>query len=63
MPSNQGLVTPAIRKMLVVRTPCTNSRPMIRISNQMLADMGFEIGMVIEVSYDQDIIIIKKQTS
>lgn len=36
---------------------------MIRISNQMLADMGFEIGMVIEVSYDQDIIIIKKQTS
>jgi len=48
------------RKMSVVRTPGTNDKPMIRIANKFLADANFSIGSTVEVSYERNIIIIKK---
>jgi antitoxin component of MazEF toxin-antitoxin module len=46
--------------MSVVRTPGTNDKPMIRIANKFLADANFSIGSTVEVSYERNIIIIKK---
>jgi antitoxin component of MazEF toxin-antitoxin module len=51
---------PLTRKMVIVRAPCTEASPMIRISNKFLSDAGFEIGNQINVSYEMDKIIINK---
>lgn len=48
------------RTMSVVRTPGTDNKPMIRIANNFLADADFSIGSTVEVSYQHNIIIIKK---
>jgi len=40
-----------VRRMTVVRCPGTMDRPMIKIANSTLEDMGFEMGTAIEVSY------------
>jgi len=53
-------VIPSTRKMVVVRAPGSDDTPMIRITNKLLADVGFEIGTGIEVSYRKDKITIKK---
>jgi len=51
---------PFKRKMMVVRAPCTEASPMIRISNKFLSDAGFEIGNKIEIYYQRGKIIINK---
>jgi len=53
---------PIIRKMSVTRTPGTDKTPMVRITNNLLTKTGFTLGTHIEVSYEQNIIIIKKLT-
>lgn len=50
---------PLTRKMSIVRAPCTEANPMIRISNKFLSDAGFKIGDKIDVSYQRGKIIIK----
>lgn len=49
-----------LRRMVVVRSPSTNNRPEIRISNSFLLLTGFKVGTPIEVCYQQDRIIITK---
>jgi hypothetical protein len=49
-----------VRRMVIVRAPGTNNKPMIRISNNILAHAGFTIGTRIEITYERDIITIKK---
>lgn len=51
---------PQNRRMVVVRAPSTNNKPMIRISNNLLVHVGFTIGTPIEVIYERGIITIKK---
>ena len=51
---------PLTRKMSIVRAPCTEASPMIRISNKFLSDAGFETGDKIDVSYQRGKIIINK---
>lgn len=47
--------------MTVSYAPGINKqKPMIRISNKVLATAGFEVGTKIEVTYRQDIITISK---
>ncbi len=53
-------MTPLTRRMLVVRTPGTDNKPMIRIANRFLSDAGFTIGSTVEVLYRRGVIIIKK---
>jgi hypothetical protein len=53
-------MTAVIRHMVVVRTPGTNNKPMIRISNELLANAGFNIGTQIEITYERGNITIKK---
>lgn len=53
-------MTPVVRKMVVIRAPGTNDKPAIRIVNKWLVEAGFVIGTQIEVSYQPDIITIKK---
>lgn len=48
------------RRMVVVRAPGTNDKPMIRISNNILASAGFAIGTSVEITYERGIITIKK---
>jgi hypothetical protein len=49
-----------LRRMTVVRAPSTNGKPMIRIVNNQLTKVGFEIGTPITVTYEWGIITIKK---
>lgn len=49
-----------LRHMVVVRSPSTDNRPEIRISNSFLLLAGFKIGTPIEVCYQQDRLIITK---
>src|SRR3990167_961884 len=48
-----------VRRQTVVRNPGTMDRPMIKIANSTLEDMGFEMGTPIEVSYQRDLITIR----
>lgn len=49
-----------LRNMVVVRSPSTDNRPEIRISNSFLLLSGFKVGTPIEVCYQQGRIIITK---
>lgn len=49
-----------VRRMTVVRCPGTMDRPMIKIANSTLEDVGFEMGTAIEVLYQRDEIVIRK---
>lgn len=51
---------PQNRRMVVVRAPGTDNKAMIRISNNMLASVGFTIGTPIEITYERGVITIKK---
>ena len=51
-----------IRYMTVTRAPGSLTKPMIRILNRLLIKAGFEIGISIEVTYEQGIITIRKLT-
>ena len=48
-----------VKRMTVVRNPGTMDRPMIKLANATLEDMGFEMGTPIEVSYQRDLITIR----
>lgn len=49
------------RKMVVTYAPGgSKEKPMIRISNNFLKTVGFEIGTAIEVTYEENIITINK---
>ena len=48
------------RKMTVTRAPGTDSKPMVRIANQLLNTMGFTIGAPVEVTYREGVITITK---
>jgi len=48
-----------VRRQTVVRNPGTFDRPLIKIANSTLEDMGFEMGTPIEVSYQQNLITIR----
>ena len=49
-----------VRNMTVVRTPGTDSKPMVKIANQLLLTMGFAIGVPIEVTYERGLISIRR---
>ncbi len=49
-----------VRRMKVVRSPGSETRPEIRISNSWLFPAGFGVGTPIEVTYQKDKIIIRK---
>ena len=49
-----------VRRMVVVRSPGTETRPEIRISNSWLLLAGFTVGASIEVAYQKNKIIITK---
>ena len=46
--------------MVVTRAPGSNDKPMVRIRNRLLTEAGFEIGVSVEVVYNQDLITIRK---
>ena len=48
-----------VKRQTVVRNPGTMDKPMIKIANSTLEDMGFELGTPIEVSYQRDLITIR----
>ncbi len=54
---------PVERAMVVVRAPSTNDKPMIRITNELIKTVGFDVGTAIRVSYQRDIITITKLTN
>ncbi len=49
-----------IRYMRVTRAPGTLNQPMIRIINRLLIKAGFELGVSIEVIYEEGLITIRK---
>lgn len=51
-----------IRYMRVTRAPGSLNKPMIRIINRLLVKAGFDLGTSIEVTYEQDLITIRKIT-
>ena len=53
-------MTPETRSMVVVRAPGTSNKPMLRVSNRLLTNAGFNIGTAIEVTYERSIITIRK---
>jgi hypothetical protein len=48
-----------VRRMTVVRSPGTMDTPMVKIANQLLETIGFNMGTPIEVTYRQGEIVIK----
>lgn len=48
-----------VKRQTVVRNPGTMDKPMIKIANSTLEDMGFEMGTPIEVSYQRGLITIR----
>ena len=54
---------PIERAMVVVRAPSTTDKPMIRIINELIKTVGFDVGTAILVSYQRDIITITKLTN
>ena len=48
-----------VRRMVVVRSPGTDRRPEIRISNTWLLLAGFVVGTPIEVFYNRGVITIR----
>src|SRR3989344_701055 len=48
-----------VRRMTIVRSPGTDSTPMLKISNLLLPIMGFAIGAPVMVAYQPGIITVK----